>query len=287
MVNTFVLGGIFLGISATAFLAFFSVWGAFNRRATARVNTLAENLDRAGIKMTSQEIVLTVSSCVAIAWLALVFVLKPPLVLSLLLLPAVALAGALIFNEFVQFMIRKRLDEFITQLEVALRLIASSVRVGLGIRQALAIVIDELPDPARYEFKRVLGQTNIGSSIFDALDALARRMPCNEMLMVARVFRVQSETGGDLARILDQLADTIKGRRQVHRKIGSLTAEGRLSAWVLMCIPLVLGLFIVFTQPEFGHTLLYTNLGHLVLLIVGILEILSFFSIKRILTVDV
>ncbi len=69
-------------------------------------------------------------------------------------------------------------------------------------------------------------------------------------MMIARVFRVQSETGGDLARMLDQLADTIKGRRQVQRKTAALTAEGRMSAWVLMAIPVGLGLFIFATTQQ-------------------------------------
>jgi Flp pilus assembly protein TadB len=287
MVNTLALGGIFLGISATAFLAFFSIWGSVNRRATARVTTLAERLDRAGIRMSAQEIVLTVSSAVAVSWLAVVFLLRPSLLFALLLLPAFAAAGVFGFYGLVAVKITRRLDAFVTQLEMALRLIASSVRVGLGLRQAFAIVIEELPDPSRYEFRRVIGQTNIGASIFDALDGLAQRMPCNETLMVARVFRVQSETGGDLARILDQLADTIKGRRQVHRKIASLTSEGRMSAWVLMLIPLGLGMFIVATQADMGYALLYTWIGHIVLITIAVLEILAFFSIRRILKVEV
>ncbi len=158
---------------------------------------------------------------------------------------------------------RQRLEAFVSQLEVALHLMAGGIRVGLSMRQALASVIDELPNPARYEFRRVIGQTNIGVSMLDAMDDLARRMPNNETLMVARVFRVQSQTGGDLARILDQLAETIKGRRQVHRKIDTLTAEGKMSAWVLMSIPLGLGLFICTTQETMGHALLYTPIGHI------------------------
>lgn len=285
--NTLVLGGIFFGISATAFFAFFSFWGSVNRRATARVNTLADQLDRAGIRMGSQEIVLSVAAGVAVLWIAFVFFFKPPLVLSLLLLPAFAAAGAAGFYFYMRYKITSRLNAFIEQLETALRLIASSIRVGLGMRQALAIVVDELQDPAQYEFRRVIGQTNIGASVFDAMDSLARRMPSNETLMVARVFRVQSETGGDLARILDQLADTIKGRRQVHRKINSLTAEGRLSAWVLLLIPVALGLFIVATQQQMGHALLYTAIGHGVLIAIAILEALGFVWVRRILQVDV
>jgi len=287
MVNNLVLGGIFFGVSATAFVAFYAVWSGFNRRATARVESLAQRLDRAGIRASAQEIVLTVAAGVAIAWIALVFVMRPPLVVALLLLPCVAVAGAAGFFGFVEIKIRRRLEAFINQLEVALRLIASSVRVGLSIRQSLAIVTEELPDPLRYEFARVIGQTNIGASIFDALDAMAERMPCNESLMVAKVFRVQAETGGDLARILEQLADTIKGRRQVQRKITSLTAEGRLSAWVLTLIPVGLGAFILVAQPDMGHALLFTGLGHIVLLVIAVLEITGTFWVRRVLQVDV
>jgi Flp pilus assembly protein TadB len=284
MVNTFVLGGIFFGITATAFFAFFSFWGSVNRRATARVSSLSDQLERAGIHMSAQEIVLSISAGVAIVWIGLVFLLHLPLLMALLLLPVTAALAAFGFYGYVQFKIAKRLDAFIEQLEVALRLIASSIRVGLGLRQALNMVIEELQDPARYEFRRVVGQTNIGASIFDALDTLAVRMPCNETLMVVRV---QAETGGDLARILDQLADTIKGRRQVHRKISTLTAEGRLSAWVLMLIPVGLAAFIWATQPEMSHALFFTGLGHIVLIVIAVFEMLGLFWVKSILRVDV
>jgi Flp pilus assembly protein TadB len=287
MTNTLVLAAIFLGISATAFFIFFAFWGSLNRRATARVNSLSDQLERAGIRLSSQEIVLSLAGLIAILWLSILFVLRPSLLISLLLLPLFAACVAGGFYFFVQFRIRQRLEAFIEQLEVALRLIASSVRVGLGVRQAFNLVVEELPDPARYEFRRVIGQTNIGASVFDALDTMAQRMPCNESLMVARVFRVQAETGGDLARILEQLADTIKGRRQVHRKIQSLTAEGRMSAWVLMLIPVGLGVFIWSTQPDMSHALFYTWLGHIVLIVIAVFEILAFFWVRRILRVDV
>ncbi|HVN68605.1 MAG TPA: type II secretion system F family protein [Candidatus Binatia bacterium] len=287
MVNTLILGAIFVGISATAFFFFFAFWGSVNKRATARVNSLGDQLERAGIQMSSQEIVLSLSAAIAIVWIVLVLLLHPPLVMALILLPLVAAVGVFGFYTFVQIKIARRLNAFIEQLESALRLIASSVRVGLGLRQALALVVEELPDPARYEFQRVIGQANIGASIFDALDTLAVRMPCNESLMVARVFRVQAETGGDLARILEQLADTIKGRRQVHRKIATLTAEGRLSAWVLMLIPVGLGVFIWVTQPDMSHALFFTGLGHIVLLIIAIFEVVGFVWVRKILQVDV
>lgn len=287
MVTALAPVAIFAGVAATVFFVFFAFWSSVNRRATAKVDSVADKLDRAGIGMSPQEIVLSVSSGVAIVWVSLAFLLHLGLVLSLLLLPVVAGAGALGFYAYVKFSIRRRLDTFTTQLEPATRLIAGGLRVGLGLRQALAIVIEELPDPAMHEFRRVIGQTNLGASIFDAMDTLTARMPSHESLMLARCFRVQSETGGDLARILDQLADTIKDRRQIQRKISSLTAEGKLSAWVLMAIPIALGLFIFVTQQDIAGALLHTTIGHIVLLVVLALEVAAYFSLKALLRINV
>jgi Flp pilus assembly protein TadB len=279
--------GIFIGVVATIVLAFFSVWSTVQDRATQRVRGLGDQLDRAGIKMKPQELVLSVASLVALVWILIVLWLRPSPLLALALIPSLGACGTVLFVFWVRMRLRERLNAFVSQLEVALHLMAGGIRVGLGIRQAMAIVIEELPDPARYEFRRVIGQTNIGVSILDAMDDLARRMPNNETLMVARVFRVQTQTGGDLARILDQLADTIKGRRQVQRKINSLTAEGRLSAWVLMLIPIALGLFIIGTQGEMGSALLYTPIGHVVLLAIVIEETCAFFWLRSLLRVNV
>ena len=212
---------------------------------------------------------------------------KPGPLIALVLIPTLGALARCFFTMWVRLKLRERLNAFVSQLEVALHLMAGGIRVGLGMRQALAMVIEELPDPARYEFRRVIGQTNIGVSILDAMDDLARRMPNNETLMVARVFRVQSQTGGDLARILDQLADTIKGRRQVQRKINALTAEGRLSAWVLMLIPLALGLFIVGTQGAMGTALLYTESDTSCCSSIAFEETMAFFWLRNLLRVNV
>ncbi|MBV8344107.1 MAG: type II secretion system F family protein [Candidatus Eremiobacteraeota bacterium] len=286
MVTALVPIAVFAGVSATVFLGFLSVWGALNKRATARVSSLADQLDRAGIKMASQEIVLSTVAGIAIVWIALLFALHPKFLFALLLLPAIAAIAWLGFASFVRFKMAKRLATFVTQLEPATRLMAGGLRVGLGVRQALSIVIDELPDPARHEFRRVIGLTNIGASVYDAMDDMAARMPGHESLMLTRVFRVQSETGGDLARILDQLADTIKDRRQIQRKCSALTAEGRMSAWVLMLIPVGLGLFIVTTQPAMGDALMYTTIGRTVLLVVAGLEVGAFVWLKGLLRMD-
>ena len=287
MVTALVPFAIFAGVSATAFFAFFSFWNSVNKRATAKVASLSDQLDRAGITLGSQEIVLTSLGLVAIVWISLILFFHPKPLIALIFLPVVGGIGTFGFFAYLRFATRRRLNAFVTQLEPATLLMAGGLRVGLGVRQSMALVIDELPDPARYEFRRVIGHTNLGASIHDAMDYMAERMPSHETLMLTRVLRVQSETGGDLARILDQLADTIKGRRQVQRKISSLTAEGRMSAWVLMSIPLGLGFFIATTQQSMAAALWYTTIGHVVLAIVLGLEVGAYLWLKALLRIDV
>lgn len=287
MVTALVPGAIFVGVIATVLAGFYAVWSSLNKRATARVTSVSDRLDRAGISMKPQEIVLTVSSAVAIVWISIVLTMHTGFVTSIVLLPIIAAMGAGGFQLFVNFKIKHRLDAFISQLEAAMHLMAGGLRVGLALRQAIAIVNDELPDPARHEFRRVAGQANLGMSVFDAMDLMAARMPCHESLMIARVFRVQSETGGDLARILDQLAETIKDRRHVGRKVSALTAEGRMSAWVLMLIPVGLGVFIDVTQPAMANAVFFTFIGHIVLGVIIVLEFFAYIWLRNLLKVNV
>ncbi len=243
-------------------------------------------LDRAGIHARPQEVLYAAVAAAGLLWMALWAVLRPGPLIAAVLLPLCAGAALGGCRLFITMKVRKRLDTFVQQLEMALRLIGSGVRIGLGLRQALAMVIEEMPDPAKYEYMRVVGQTNIGVSVYDALDTLAKRMPCNETMMMARAIRIQSQTGGDLGSILDSLANTIKERRRIARKISALTAEGRASAGILSALPPFLSGFISITEPSMGHALWFTPPGHLALVIVAVLEALGIFTLSRMLKIN-
>jgi tight adherence protein B len=254
---------------------------------SSNLRKLADTLDRAGIAAGPREIAIGVGIGAIVLWLLLALVMRPAPIIAILLLPFCAALAAGGFWMYVKFQLRKRLDQFVQQLELALRLISSGVRIGLGLRQALTIVIEEMPDPARHEYVRVVGQTNIGVTVYDALDNLAARMPSNETLMMARAIRIQSQTGGDLGKILEHLANTIKDRRRIQRKIKALTAEGRASAAILSVLPPFLTAFIALTEHDMGHALLYTNAGHISLLIVAVLETLGVLMLMKMLKIDV
>jgi tight adherence protein B len=165
-----------------------------------------------------------------------------------------------------------------------LRSLASGVRAGLGLRQGLVHVSEHSQDPIRKELTRIAGASNLGVSVLDAFDELGRRFPTPEAQMLARVVRVNAEAGGDLSTVLESLADTIRDRRRLDRKISSLTAQGRASAWVIGFLPLVVGAFVLVTQLPMREAVLTTTFGHFVLLIgIGLdaLAVLVLYRITR------
>ncbi len=244
-------------------------------------------LDRADMQVKAEEFSLIVVGAGIVLWVGVVLVFRTQLLVSVALLPLLLALAVIVGSFYLRVRGDRRINSFIQQLELVLRMLSGALRVGLGLRQAIILVTEEVPDPARREFMRIIGRTNIGISIVDALDELAMSMPSNEMTMFSRVVRVQSTTGGDLAKVLEKLASTIRDRRRVVRKMGALTAQGRFGAFIIGGLPILVGGFVVFTQGEMGQALLYTRVGWAALGLVAILELLAIVSLYKILQFDV
>ena len=244
-------------------------------------------IDRADMSIKAEEFAMIVIGVTVVLWIAVVLVIHTSPLISLFMLPFSLAICTLGGSFYLSFRGHRRVSGFVQQLELVLRMLAGALRVGLGLRQAIILVTEEVPDPARREFMRVIGRTNIGISIIDALDELAKSMPSSEMNMFAKVVRVQQQTGGDLAKVLERLAATIRDRRRVFRKMGALTAQGRFGAFIIGALPVLVGSFVVFTQPEMGNALLHTTPGLISLGIAIGLELAAIFSLSRILRFDV
>ncbi len=249
--------------------------------------TYRHRLLRADMSIKPEDFVLIVLGAALLLWVLAVLVFRPSAPYAILIGPVI-LAGSLLFGSiFLRFKGDRRVGAFGQQLEMVLRMLAGALRVGLGLRQALILVTEEVPDPARREFMRVVGRTNIGIGMLDALDELAKNMPSHEMTMFSRAVRVQSQTGGDLARVLETLATTIRDRRRVVRKMGALTAQGRFGAFIIGGMPVVVGGFVLTTQPDMAQALLHTHPGWMVLGLVGLLELAAIVALGKILQFDV
>jgi tight adherence protein B len=277
---------IILGVLGTAAFLIASFWAAISARVTAFGNGFRVDLELAGMHMEPQRYAFTMIGVGAVSWTALILLLRPNLLFGIVLL---LLCGGLTSygaGWYVRFQRRRRVSRFQEQLEQALRSLAGGVRVGLGIRQAFVMTAEESRSPIRTEFTRVIGLNNVGMSILDAFDQMALRMTNPETAMLARVLRVQSQSGGNLAGILSGLADTIRDRRRLIRRVNAITAQGRATGWLLGMLPIGLGGFLVVAEPTLRNAMLFTPLGLVFLSVALGLDALSIFSIMKIVQID-
>jgi tight adherence protein B len=203
-----------------------------------------------------------------------------PMIGLLLAVGAVALPRLLISRRA-----GKRRRAFGDQLDGTLQLIAGSLRAGYGLTQALDAVAAEAPAPTSDEFGRVVVETRLGRDFTDSLTALARRMASDDMLWVAEAIGIQREVGGDLAEVLDTLAETIRERSQLRRQVHALSAEGRISAIILIALPILLAAAISVINPEYLGELTGSPTGRILLLISVVLMVIGIAWIRRIIRV--
>lgn len=287
MVGALASIGIALFLAVGGGIACYMIVNAMAAREHPRAKKASALLELAGINRPLDVVATAIFGIGAFLWFLTSIILGMGVVTEILTLPLFTGMIFYIASFFINRRVGKRRAKFMDQLEMALRLMSGGVRIGLSLPQAMTHITEEMTDPARLEFRRVITQTRVGVSTPDALDSLAERMAGNETLMLARVIRVQRQTGGSLSTILDHLAETIKERRQIQRKIAALTAEGRIGALVLEALPLGVGFFVVVMERPMGAALMGTLIGHLVLAWAAILEFMAIYTLNRMLKVNV
>lgn len=180
----------------------------------------------------------------------------------------------------------KRRIEFGDQLEGTLQLIAGSLRAGYGVGQAINTVATESAEPTQSEFARVVVETRLGRDLDDALDALASRMDNQDLRWVTDAIEIQRGVGGDLAEVLDKVSSTIRDRNQIKRQVYALTAEGRLSAIILIALPFGLAGFISLSNPSYLGELTSTFPGRVMLIGGAVLMTLGVVWIRRLIRIE-
>jgi tight adherence protein B len=271
---------IFGGVAAIALL-FASFWGPVSKRIEGFAAQFAVDLDVAQMKIEPQQYALVLLGIGTGAWVVALIVAHPSPLISVLLLFACVPPTLYLGRWWVRRRRMARVSQFQDQLEGALRTLAGGLRVGLGIRQALILVGEQSRDPVRHEFIRLVGLTNVGMSILDAFDQLALRMTNPETSMLTRVIRVQSQTGGDLASVLDNLAGTIRDRRRLRRRVSAITSQGRATGWLLGVLPLGVGGFVALTQPMLRAGMVTTPIGRILLAVALGLDALAVFTLMK------
>jgi tight adherence protein B len=168
-----------------------------------------------------------------------------------------------------------------------LNLLAGSMRAGFSFAQGLEAVADEASEPSKRELQRAFAESRLGRPIEDALEDSANRMHSVDLMWAVMAIRIQREVGGNLAELLDTVARTMTERERLKREILSLTAEGRLSAWILGIFPPLVGVLLYLIQPDYMKVLFENSLGIIAMIISAVMAGFGFAWLRKIMAIEV
>lgn len=199
-----------------------------------------------------------------------------------------ACAAAVLFGLFWLMRIRlhRRLKEIRYQLPGVIELVATSLRAGLSIRAALLQVARQSARPISQELAILERMQRIGIPLDSALGQWAKRLPIDEVGLLAFAIGVSAASGGNLSESLDRLASSFRQRLILEEKVDALTAQGRLQAWVMVALPFLLAMALSVIDPASMAPLWSSGRGHAVLGVIVALELLGLFWIRRLIRLD-
>jgi tight adherence protein B len=190
------------------------------------------------------------------------------------------------FGAFVRRRISRRRNAIDTQLDQALVSIAGSVRAGFSFLQACQLSVNQMQWPLKQEFEAMLEEVSVGASIDDALRNLSEKVESYEVDIAVNAVLVQRQVGGSLAEILDNVAHTIRERRELRGHLMALTAQQRLSAIFVASVPIGMAVLLSLTSWQFMKPLYLTLTGNVLLSVGIIMDILGFLVMRRMTRID-
>jgi tight adherence protein B len=258
---------------------------AVSEHAIARRGNLARieaDLDRAGMDLRPAEWILIRTGATALG--GVLFALLLPWLLGLLV---GGFGGWLGTGGYRRLRAGRRARRFNDELPDALQLVVSALRSGFSLPQAIAALVSEGDAAVAGEFGRALAETRLGGELEDALLRTAERNTSNDLAWLVMAIRVQREVGGTLSEVLETAVETMRERGRLRRHVRGLSAEGRLSAWVLGAMPVVLAAFMFATRREYLRPLYTTPLGLMMLVVAVVMMAIGVFWMSRVVKVEV
>jgi tight adherence protein B len=188
---------------------------------------------------------------------------------------------------YLKYITWKRLRRFLEQMPDGLDMISQSLQAGLGLTQAMVFVSKEMPDPLGTEFSVFIEEVNLGLPLADALKKFEERISLPEVRLFNTALLVQREVGGSLAELLNKLADIIRDRFRIERLIKSLTAQNRMSAWVMCSIPPFLAVFMFMREREMMNDMMSEPAGRAMLAAALVLEIVGILVFRKLIKIHI
>lgn len=181
----------------------------------------------------------------------------------------------------------KRFSKFEQGLPEALDLMVSALRAGHSLISAMGLAARECADPLGGEFKACFEEQNYGLEMKAALDNMTTRMPLQDLRMFSTAIMIQKESGGNLAEVLDKTSYLIRERFRLKRQVKVHTAQGRMTGWVLTCVPVVLGFAMYAVNPKMMSILWHRDIGIKLMWLAAGMTLVGGFIISRIVDIDI
>jgi tight adherence protein B len=187
----------------------------------------------------------------------------------------------------VNWLKKRRFTQFERQLPDALLMVSGAMRAGASLTVAMESMVKEQRPPLSQEFDLLLREQRVGVDFDTALKNMEKRLPIQDFIMVVSGMRISREVGGNLADILETLADTLRLKHQMEGKIKALTAQGKMQGLVMTCLPLFLMFVLTHMEPEAMAPLYNTLVGWATLAVIAVMEVIGYLAIQKIVSIDV
>ncbi|HUE96493.1 MAG TPA: type II secretion system F family protein [Longimicrobiaceae bacterium] len=246
-----------------------------------RLKDLAHRLEQAGLGWTVKSfLLLSVGLAVAAAMGTLLATR------SLVYAAAAAPLGALLPYLYVSRRRARRLDAFEERFPDTIDLLGRAIRAGHPLSAGLKMVAEETDDPIATEFRQVFEEQRFGLLFEDSVTALADRVPLTDVRIFVTALLIQREVGGNLAEILDNLSSIIRQRFTLRRQVRVLTAEGRLSGYVLTALPIAIGLWVFVSNPAYINLLFEHPAGRVMVAGAVVMQGVGFLWMRKITNIE-
>lgn len=251
-------------------------------RGIPQTKALEIKMQQAGLPLLASEfLVLVIGAGLLAAIMVLMITLKA--------LQAGIVGGAVFLGGFLYLRIRisRRQVEFNNQLGDALTMMSNAMRSGFSFLQAMDLIGKEMKPPISLEFFKVLAEIRLGADVETALLNMGKRVQSSDLDLVITAVLIQRQVGGNLAQILDTISQTINERIKMKREVKTLTAQGRLSGWVLGALPIGVGAMLSIVNPNYLKPLFDDPVGQALIVGALVFEVIGFLFIRKIVTLDV
>ncbi|MEM7117193.1 MAG: type II secretion system F family protein [Chloroflexota bacterium] len=249
-----------------------------------------ERISRADVKLRVVEYFFVVFFSAVIVGVLAYYFFNQSLIFAFLF----ALLGLRLPRIYLGFAATRRINAFNDQLSDTLNLWVNALRSGYSVLQSMETIATELPPPVSKEFERVVQEVRLGLSMEQALDNMLLRVPSEDLDLVITAVKIQREVGGNLSEILDTISYTIRERVRIQGEVRTLTAQGRISGWVVAALPIALMLVLLGLNPEYiselwvwENPIVFIPCGWYLLGIGFLMMVFGFLFIRRIVDIEV